>query len=95
MDIADPALEGTEDVNGHRCYRITGRASDVYTATEKEVNIHKATVWIDASSFLVRKMLEEWKPLPGQRSRTITTFEPQPNAALDANRFKFVPPELK
>jgi outer membrane lipoprotein-sorting protein len=95
LDIADPVLDGSEDVNGHRCYRITGRASDVYTATGKEVNVHRATVWIDAESFLVRKMLEESKPLPGQRSRDITTFEPQANPALDAGRFKFKPPEQK
>lgn len=95
LDIADPLSDGFEDVSGHRCYRITGQASDVYAATGKEVNVHRVTVWIDAESFLVRKMLEEWKTIPGQRWRDTTTFEPQANPALDASRFKFAPPVPK
>ncbi len=95
LDLADPVFDGTEDADKRRCYRVTGRASDVYAATGKEVNVHKVTVWIDAESFLVRKMLEEWKALPGQRSRYTTTFQPQANPLLDAARFKFAPPEQK
>jgi len=95
FDIADPVLEGAEDVDKRRCYRITGRVSDVYEATGKEVNVHKVTVWIDSESFLVLKVVEEWKPLPGQRSRNTTIFQPQANPTLDAGRFKFVPPEQK
>ena len=93
--IADPVLDGTEEVGGRRCYRLTGRASDVYAATGREVNIHRITVWIDTEALLIRKVLEESKPLPGQRSRTTTTFEPKANASLDDSRFKFVPPEPK
>lgn len=93
--IADPVLDGTEEVGGRRCYRLAGRASDVYAATGKEVNIHRITVWIDTEALLIRKVLEESKPLPGQRSRTTTTFEPKANPSLDDSRFKFVPPEPK
>jgi len=95
LDLADTVFDGIENLNGRRCYRVTGRASDTYGATGKEVNVHRVTVWIDSESFLVRKMLEEWKPLPGQRSRDTTTFEPQANPTLDAGRFKFAPPEPK
>ena len=95
LELADPVLDGTEPIGNRRCYRITGRASDVYATTGKEVNVRRVTVWIDAESSLVRKVLEEWKPLPGQRSRVITTFEPQVNPALDDSRFKFVAPEAK
>jgi outer membrane lipoprotein-sorting protein len=92
LNIANPLLDGDEDVGGRRCHRVVGRASDTYGATGREVNIHKVTVWIDAESFLVRKMLEEWKPLPGQRSRVTTSYEPRANPTLEEEKFKFRPP---
>jgi outer membrane lipoprotein-sorting protein len=95
LNISDPVLDGTEEVAGRRCYRLMGRVSDLYAATGKEVNIHKITVCIDTELLLIRKVLEEWKALPGQRSRLITTYEPRANPALEDARFKFVPPEPK
>ena len=59
------------------------------------MNVHRVTVRIDAESFLIRKMVEEWKPLPGQRSRYTTIFQPQANPALEAARFKFAPADQK
>ncbi len=93
LNIADPELDGTEEIGGRRCHRVVGRLSDVYAATGKEVNIRKVTVWIDSDSFLIRKMIEESKAVPGQRNRTITTYEPRVNPALDDSQFKFTPPE--
>ena len=91
-NFTDAALDGDEDIGGHKCHRLVGTARDVYAATAREVNVRKMTVWIDADSFLIRKIVEEWKPLPEQVSRTTTTFEPQANPSLDASRFKFTPP---
>jgi len=90
--FTDATVAGDEDVDGHKCHRLAGTTGDVYAATGREVNVRKMTVWIDADSFLIRKIVEEWKPLPGQVSRTTTTFEPQANPLLDASRFKFTPP---
>jgi outer membrane lipoprotein-sorting protein len=56
------------------------------------VNVRKLTFWIDTESLLIRKVLEEWKALPGERNRTITTYEPQANPALDDAKFAFKPP---
>jgi outer membrane lipoprotein-sorting protein len=95
LNLADPVLEGTDQIGGHRCHRISGRASDTYAASGKAVNIHKTTVWIDDDSFLVRKVLEDWKALPGQRARLITTFEPRANPNLEKSPFQFVPPQPK
>jgi len=92
LALHDPELDGTEDVGGHHCHRIVGRLSDVYAATQHEVNIRKATVWIDTDSFLIRKMIEESKASPGQRNRKITSFEPQANPNIDDAKFKFTPP---
>jgi outer membrane lipoprotein-sorting protein len=93
LDLHDPELDGNEDIGGHKCYRTIGRASDSYAKTGKEVNVRKATVWVDSDSFLVRKMVEEWKAQPGQVNRKTTTFEPRANPTLDDSQFKFSPPK--
>jgi outer membrane lipoprotein-sorting protein len=93
LAFADPEVDGTEEAGGgHRCYRITGRASDVYKATGKEVNLHKITVWIDTESLLIRQVREEWKALPGNVNRTTTGYEPRANPTLENSRLTFVPP---
>jgi outer membrane lipoprotein-sorting protein len=92
LALHDPELEGVEEIDHHRCHKVVGRASDVYAATGKEVNIHRVTVWIDAETFLVRRMREEYKALPGSVSRTTTSFHPTANPTLNEARFKFSPP---
>jgi hypothetical protein len=94
-NFVDVTTDSTEVVEGHRCYRLHGRASDTYTASGKEVNVRSMSVWIDAESLLIRKVLSEWVPLPGQRSRVITTYEPQANPTLDESRFRFSPPAAR
>lgn len=94
-NFADAVLDGTEDVGGHRCYRVLGTARDIYVATGKEVNIRKMTLWIDSESLLIRKVVEQSKALPGQINRRTTTLEPQANPTLDEARFRFTPPVPK
>jgi outer membrane lipoprotein-sorting protein len=91
-NFTDPIVDGIEMINGHRCHRILGTTRDVYAATGKEVNVRKLTVWIDVDSLLIRKVREEWRPLPGQRSRSTFVYEPQANPAIDESRFRFTPP---
>jgi outer membrane lipoprotein-sorting protein len=91
-NFANAKLEGNEDVGGHRCYRLTGKASDSYAASGKEVNIRKMTLWIDAESSLLRRVREEWPPVGGTATRTTTTYEPQANPTIEQDKFKFVPP---
>jgi hypothetical protein len=95
LAIADPVIDGSDDIGGHRCYRIVGRASDVYATTGKEVNVHRMTVWIDSNSYLVRQVKEERKATPGNINRVTTTYQPQANPNLDGSLFKFAPPEAK
>jgi hypothetical protein len=91
-NFADLTEDGFDDVAGRRCARVLGTARDVYAATGKEVNVRKMTVWIDAESLLIRKVVEQWKGLPGQISRVTTTYEPQANPSLEKSRLQFVPP---
>jgi outer membrane lipoprotein-sorting protein len=94
-NFTDAVTDGSEDISGRRCHRVLGTTRDVYGATGKEVNVRKMTVWIDAESLLIRKVVEQWKALPGEISRMTTTFEPQANPTLDESRFRFSPPAPK
>ena len=91
----DAVLDGTDVVGGHPCHRLTGTTYDTYGATGRQTNGRKLIVWIDADTLLIRKLVEERTPLPGQISRTTTTFEPQANPTLEDSRFRFTPPSAK
>ncbi len=86
-------LAGKEDVGGNKCYRLEGTASDTYGDTGKKVNVRSVTVWIDTTSYLIRKTVEELPPTPGTLNRTTTTFEPQANPKLSDDVFQFEPPK--
>ncbi len=91
--FTDAVNDGTEDISGHKCYRVVGTAKDVYSATGRETNIRQMTVWIDAESLLIRKVVEVPKDIPaGYLNRVTTTFEPQANPTLEDSRFGFTPP---
>lgn len=90
-NFVDPKLEGNEDVSGHACYRIAGKASDTYSATGKEVNIRKMTFWIDRETFLLRQVREEWPPVGGTSTRVTTSYEPRANPEIEPAKFKFLP----
>jgi outer membrane lipoprotein-sorting protein len=93
--FADVSLDGTEDIGGQHCFRLVGRTSDLYGATGKEVNIRKLTMWIDATTALVRQIREEAKGPPGSINRTTTTFVPVANPTLADGQFTFAPPALQ
>ena len=94
-NFRDAKTTGPEDVSGRACYRIAGTTSDSYAATGKEIDMRQMTVWVDAESLLLRKVVEEHRALPGQIDRVTTTFEAQANPKLDDSRFSFTPPEVK
>jgi outer membrane lipoprotein-sorting protein len=94
-NFSDAVLDGSEIVGGHQCHRLVGTTYDTYGATGRQTNVRKLMVWIDADLLLVRKVVEERKPLPGYVDRVTTMFEPQANPTLDDSRFRFAPPEPK
>jgi outer membrane lipoprotein-sorting protein len=85
-------LVGIEQVGGSKCFKLEGTASDSYGATGNKVNIRTVTLWIDSTSYLVRKVSEERSATTGTLNRTTTTFEPQANPRIDDGAFKFTPP---
>jgi outer membrane lipoprotein-sorting protein len=50
LETYQVALDGTEDIEGHACYRIT------LTARTRDVPYPKETVWVDKELFIYRKV---------------------------------------
>ena len=94
-NFANSAVDGTEQIDGHKCYRIIGRVSDFYGKTGREVNVRTGTLWIDAESYLVRKEREDFAALPGQTERSVIMFNPKANPDLDSGTLRFAPPNLQ
>ena len=79
-----------ETINGHRCLKLVGEVALAYgtgTVTESTPN----TLWIDAESLLVRKIVEDTSK-SGAVDRLTTTFEPLADPKTDDAKFKFAPP---
>lgn len=93
-ELGDITPASKEVLNGHECFKIKGTARSVYQGTGHVVNIRPVTVWIDAQTFLVRKVFEGTAQgaAPGWIQQTTTTFEPQPNPPLTDAQFQFKPP---
>lgn len=93
-NYSDIQLDGTEKIGANECYRIVGIARDIYTATQREVNIRQVTVWVDVKTNMIRKVVED-SPKgtpPAMAGQWTTTFEPQVNPNLTASQFQFEPP---
>lgn len=88
----EPKSMTMQDVTGHKCYRLEGTTSDTYGATGNQVNVRSLTVWIDASSYLVRKIVEQAPAAPKMLNRVTTTFDPQANPKLNDQVFEFAVP---
>ncbi len=96
IELEDPSETGMEAVDGHQCHKVVGIAKTTYRSGN-QVNIRRTTVWIDAQSFLVRKVVEEVpRGSPGGSwGRTYTTIKPYPNPKLEDKRFQFTPPSTQ
>jgi outer membrane lipoprotein-sorting protein len=96
-EFGDASVAGTETVGGRKCHKLVGIARSVYAATQHVVNVRKTTVWIDAETLLVRRIVEDApKGTPtGTVLRVTTTFQPQANPTLEDRHFAFVPPPLQ
>ena len=96
-EFADASVVATETVGGRKCHKLVGIARSVYGATQHVVNVRKTTVWIDAETYLVRKIVEDApRGTPtGTVLRVTTTFQPQGNPKLEDRHFVFVPPSVQ
>jgi outer membrane lipoprotein-sorting protein len=93
-NVVDASASGIEEIEGRRCHKLVGLTRDIYTQTEKEVKVRRATVWVDADTWLVRRILEDTPrgtPL-GTVMRVTTTFDPRANPTIDDRQFRFEVP---
>jgi hypothetical protein len=86
--------DGFETVNGRRCFRILGVERWRYPSG-KETGVRAITLWIDAETYLIHKIVEDTpKGMPrGSLSRRTTTIKPQANPKLEPAQFRFTVPE--
>jgi hypothetical protein len=81
-----------ESVDGRRCYKVVGEVALAY-GTGAVTSVRPTTVWIDAETFLVRKIVGD-TPSGSSASvdRITTTFSPQADTDIDDTHFKFAAP---
>jgi hypothetical protein len=85
--------DGFETVNGRRCFRILGVERWRYPSG-KETGVRAITLWIDAETYLIHKIVEDTpKGMPrGSVSRRTTTIKHQANPKLEPAQFRFAVP---
>jgi hypothetical protein len=85
---------GTETIGGRKCLKVMGIERWRYPSGQI-TGVRPITIWIDAETYLIRKVLEDTpKGAPrGSISRRIVTYDPTPNPPIDNGRFSFTVPE--
>ena len=96
QELVEVSVAGTENVRGHPCHKLVGVARSVYPSG-RVTNVRPVTVWIDARTLLIRKVLEDTpKGAPmGTISRRTITIDPQLNPPLGDDKFRFAVPETQ
>ena len=95
-DLKNARLSGSEQIDGRKHYRISGQVGLAY-GTGTVTSTRPTTIWIDAETLLVRKVLEETQSnaLPNVIDQVTTTFSPVADPELKASAFQFSVPEKK
>ncbi len=92
-EFGDATDAGLDTLAGHPCHKLVGVAQSTYGKTGRVVNRRRTTVWVDAESYLVRRVFEDSPEGTAVTlvSRVTTTFTPHANPTLDDDRFRFTP----
>lgn len=91
--IEEAEVAGFEEIDKHRCQKITGVAAAYYPSGQR-TSIRPVTVWIDVETQLIRRVFEDTpKGYPnGGKYHLTFTFEPQANPTIDDSKFQFKVP---
>lgn len=94
-EIVELDNSGTESIQSHRSDKLFGIAQSVYAASQRVHNVRPVTVWIDAQSGLITKLLEETPQglPPGAILSKTVLYEAQANPTLGDEKFRFVVPK--
>ena len=90
----EAAASGTEAVGGRPCLKVMGIERWRYPSGQV-TGVRPITIWIDAETYLIRKVFEDTPKSAGRGviDRRTITFEPHANASLQASRFSYTVPE--
>jgi hypothetical protein len=91
LQLETAALAGTDSVDGRRCHKITGEAAEYYPSGRR-TNVRQVTLWIDADTKLVRRIVEEKQTGDGTPHRLTVTLDPVANPTIADTSFKFAVP---
>lgn len=91
--LSDVVSDGEENIGGHRCLRLKGTQRQSYQ-TGHQSPPRRTTIWIDANTNLVRRIMEDTPSgsLPNTVNRNTVTFDPAMDPALTDQQFVFKVP---
>lgn len=89
VTMKQPKYAGRESLDGHATYKLIAPVRLNHWSD----TVRMTTVWIDAKTWLVRKVFEDTPTgMGGAIQRTTTLIEPRSPATTDASHFRFAPP---
>lgn len=94
LQIEEAELAGVEEIAKRRCHKVTGTAAAYYPSGQR-TSVRPVTVWIDAETQLIRRVLEDTPKGYGKIGdvmRYTFDFQPQANPAIDDAKFQFTVP---
>lgn len=94
-EIATISYAGTENIAGHKCFKLVGIAQSHYPSGQT-FNTRPVALWIDGQTYLLRKYLSDTPRsyAAGEIYRVTITMNPIANPSLDDAKFDFKIPEL-
>lgn len=89
-DLATGSVVGVEKVEGHPCEKLVGIAQSHYPSGAS-FNTRPVTIWFDAQTYMIRKMVIDTPKNAGVGSihRFTLTFNPVMNPVLDDSKFEY------
>jgi hypothetical protein len=88
-DIQEPQMAQDESINGHVCFRITGKELMGNSKSPRPI-----IIWIDHDTLLVRRVVEDTpESSTDSIERITTTIDPVPNPTLPEGSLIFEPPK--
>lgn len=89
VTMTEPRYGGAQKLGGRLVHLLTGSVR----LNHWSESVRVTTLWIDAETLMIHKVFEDSPTGQGAAiQRATTTFEPKPNARIEAAQFHFVPP---
>jgi len=89
-EIQTLSLAGTENISGHKCYKLTGVAQSRYQSGAT-FNVRPVAIWVDADTYLMRQFFTDTPRsfAAGLIHRVTININPVTNPPLDDSKFEY------